>query len=140
MTSIDVEHPETVEVGYDEFCGALAARDLRALWSMQTKIMSEIPVPTTLPWLWRWDTTYPLAKRAGEIITIERGGDRRVIAMANPGLHGLPFTSTTLWGAIQYLGPRESAPAHRHTPSAIRFVMVGSGVYTTVNGDALTME
>lgn len=138
--SIDVSHAQTVEVGYDEFCGALAARDLRALWSLQTKIMQEFPVPTTLPWLWKWDTVYPMAKRAGEIITIERGGDRRVLAFANPGLQGLPFTSTTLWGALQYLGPRESAPAHRHTPSAVRFVMVGSGVYTTVDGDACDME
>ena len=98
------------------------------------------PLPSTQPWLWKWDTIFPLAKRAGEIITIERGGDRRVLALANPGLNGLPFTSTTLWGAIQYLGPGENAPAHRHTPSAIRFVMTGSGVYTTVDGDACEME
>ena len=100
-----------------------------------------LPLPTTRPWLWKWDEVLPLARRAGEIITLERGGDRRVLAFANPGLHGLPFTSTTtLWGAIQYLGPHESAHAHRHTPSAIRFVMTGSGAYTTVNGDACQME
>ena len=129
---IDVSHASTVEVGYDEFCGALAARDLKALWSIQTMLMPNVPLPSTQPWLWKWDTIYPLAKRAGEIITVERGGDRRVLALANPGLHGLPFTSSTLWGAIQYLGPGESAPAHRHTASAIRFVMTGTGVYTTV--------
>ncbi len=138
--SIDVSRTNTVEVGYDEFCGALASHDLQALWSLQRRIMPEVPIPTTMPWLWKWDTIFPLAQRAGEIITIERGGDRRVLALANPGLHGLPFTTTTLWGAIQYLGPGESAPAHRHSPSAIRFVMVGSGVHTTVNGDACDME
>jgi len=138
--SIDVESANTVEVGYDEFCGALAAHDLQALWSMQRKIMPDVPLPSTQPWLWKWDTVLPLAKRAGELITIERGGDRRVLALANPGLNGLPFTSTTLWGAIQYLGAGESAPAHRHTPSAIRFVMSGTGVYTTVDGDACQME
>jgi gentisate 1,2-dioxygenase len=139
MTAIDTSHSHTVEVGYDEFCGALAARDLQSLWSQQTALMSEAPLPATRPWLWPWKATYPLAKHAGEVITLERGGDRRVLAFANPGLHGLPFTSTTLWGAIQYLGPGENAPAHRHSPSAIRFVMVGSGVYTTVNGDACEM-
>ena len=137
---IDVSHASTVEVGYDEFCGALAARDLKALWSIQTQLMPNVPLPATQPWLWKWDTIYPLAKRAGEIITVERGGDRRVLALANPGLHGLPFTSSTLWGAIQYLGPGESAPAHRHTASAVRFVMTGTGVYTTVDGDACQME
>jgi gentisate 1,2-dioxygenase len=129
----------TVEVGYDEFCGALAARDLQALWNMQTRLMPKVPLPTTHAWLWKWATIFPLARRAGEIITVERGGDRRVLALANPGLNGMPFTSTTLWGAIQYLGPGETAPAHRHTPSAVRFVMTGSGVYTTVNGDACEM-
>jgi gentisate 1,2-dioxygenase len=140
MSTIDVKNAHTVEVGYDEFCGALAAHDLQALWSLQRKIMPDTPLPSTLPWMWKWDTIFPLARRAGEIVTIERGGDRRVLALANPGLNGLPFTSTTLWGAIQYLGPGETAPAHRHTPSAIRFVMIGSGVYTTVDGDACEME
>jgi gentisate 1,2-dioxygenase len=138
--SIDIADTNTVEVGYDELCGALAAHDIRALWSLQRELMPNVPIPTTLPWLWKWDTIFPLAKRAGEIVPLERGGDRRVLALANPGLHGLPYTSTTLWGAIQYLGPGETAPAHRHTPSAIRFVMVGSGVHTTVNGDACEME
>ena len=138
--NIDVSSVHTVEVGYDEFCGALAARDLQPLWKMATRLMPMAPLPTTRPWIWRCADTFPLAKRAGELITLDRGGDRRVLAFANPGLNGLPFTSTTLWGAIQYLGPRESAPAHRHTPSAIRFVLTGQGAYTTVNGDACDME
>ncbi len=119
--TINISSSYTVEVGYDEFCGALAARDLKPLWKIAKQLMPEVPLPTTLPWLWKWDDIHPLAKRAGEIVTLARGGDRRVLAFANPGLKGLPFTSTTLWAAIQYLGPRESAPAHRHTPSAIRF-------------------
>ncbi len=138
--AIKISPSNTVEVGYDEFCGALAARDLQPLWKIAKQLMPDVPLPTTQPWLWKWDDILPLAKRAGEIITLDRGGERRVLAFANPGLKGLPFTSTTLWGAIQYLGPRESAPAHRHSPSAIRFVMTGSGVYTTVNGDAVQME
>ncbi len=137
---IDIHHTHTVEVGYDEFCGALAARDLQPLWKIAKQLMPEVPLPTTQAWILKWDDVLPLAKRAGELITLERGGDRRVLALANPGLRGLPFTSTTLWGALQYLGPHESAPAHRHTPSAIRFVLTGSGVYTTVNGDACDME
>jgi gentisate 1,2-dioxygenase len=138
--TINISSAHTVEVGYDEFCGALAARDLQPLWKIAKQLMPEVPLPTTQPWMWKWDDILPLAKRAGEIVTLQRGGDRRVLAFANPGLRGLPFTSTTLWGAIQYLGPRESAPAHRHTPSAIRFVMTGSGAYTTVDGDAVHME
>lgn len=131
---------DTIEVGYDELCGALAAKDLQPLWKINKQLMPQQPLPKTLPWLWKWSTLLPLAEKAGELITLDRGGDRRVLALCNPGLNGLPYTSTTLWGAIQYLGPRESAPAHRHSPGAIRFVMEGEGVWTTVNGDACDMS
>jgi gentisate 1,2-dioxygenase len=130
---------DTLEVSYDEFCGALAAKDLQPLWTQAARLMPREPIPRTLPWLWRWASVLPLARRAGDLITIERGGERRVLALANPGLGGLPYTSSTLWGAYQYLGARESAPAHRHTPSALRFVVEGSGVWTTVDGDACDM-
>lgn len=138
MASIDTR--DTVEVGYDEFCGALAAKDLQPLWTQAGRLMPPEPLPSTIAWLWKWTTLLPLAERAGQLITIERGGDRRVLALANPGLGGMPYTSSTLWGAIQYLGPGETAPAHRHTPSALRFVLEGDGVWTTVQGDALDMS
>jgi gentisate 1,2-dioxygenase len=134
------EARDTLEVGYDEFCGALAAKDLQPLWTQAARLMPREPIPRTIPWLWRWASVLPLAQRAGELITLERGGERRVLALANPGLGGLPYTSSTLWGAYQYLGPHESAPAHRHTPSALRFVVEGTGVWTTVEGDACDMS
>ena len=131
---------DTVEVAYDEFCGALAAEDLQPLWAQAGELMPAHPYPATQAWLWKWKSVLPLAEKAGELITIDKGGDRRVLALANPGLNGLPFTSSTLWGAVQYLGPHEHALAHRHTPSALRFVMEGDGVWTTVNGDACDMS
>jgi gentisate 1,2-dioxygenase len=70
---------------------------------------------------------------------VERGGERRVLSLTNPGLGGRPYAVGTLWGALQALGPHESAPAHRHSPGAIRFVLEGEGVWTTVNGDACDM-
>ncbi|MHB8618557.1 MAG: cupin domain-containing protein, partial [Chloroflexota bacterium] len=39
-----------------------------------------------------------------------------------------------------YLRPGEVAPAHRHTPGAIRFIIQGSQAFTTVNGDKCFME
>src|SRR5947208_14527884 len=112
---IDIHHTHTVEVGYDEFCGALAARDLKPLWKIAKQLMPEVPLRTTQAWLWKRDDVLPLSKRAGELITLERGGDRRVLALASPGLRGLPFTTTTRCGALPYLAPHESAPAHRPT-------------------------
>jgi gentisate 1,2-dioxygenase len=130
---------DTLAVAYEEFCGALAAKDLQPLWTQASELMPARPYPATKAWLWQWRSLLPLAEKAGELVTIDKGGDRRVLALANPGLNGLPFTSSTLWGAVQYLGPHEQALAHRHTPSALRFVMEGSGVWTTVDGDACDM-
>jgi gentisate 1,2-dioxygenase len=98
------------------------------------------PAPRAQPWLWRWDTVLALAAEAGAAVPLGRGGERRALALANPGLDGQPFATPTLWGAIQYLNARESAPAHRHAPAAIRFVLQGDGVWTTVNGEPCPMS
>lgn len=130
----------TLDERLDRFYAELVANDLVPLWQVSSDLMRSAPAPQAIPYLWRWSTLRRLAEIAGELITIDRGGDRRVLSLANPGLKGAPFASSTLWGAVQYLGPRESAPGHRHTPAAIRFVLEGEGVWTTVNGDACDMH
>jgi len=82
----------------------------------------------------------PLAKRSGDLVPVGRGGERRAIGLGNPGLDGRPYISPTLWCAIQYLGPRETAPEHRHAQNAFRFVIEGEGVWTVVNGDPVRMS
>jgi gentisate 1,2-dioxygenase len=99
-----------------------------------------VPLPCARPHVWRWSQLYPLAAKAGEIVPVGRGGERRAIALANPGLAGQPYATPTLWAAIQYLGPHELAPAHRHTQTAFRFVLQGEGVWTVVDGDAVEMR
>jgi len=49
-------------------------------------------------------------------------------------------TTHTLVAALQLLLPGECAPAHRHTPTAIRWILTGEGAYTTVEGDKCIME
>ena len=83
---------------------------------------------------------YPLAQRAGDLVPVGRGGERRAISYANPALGGQPYATPTLWAAVQYLGPHEVAPAHRHSQSAFRFVLDGEGVWTIVDGDPVAMR
>jgi len=123
-----------------ELYAAMGKVNIQALWTQAADLMPGQPAPRAVPWLWRWDTVVALAAEAGEAVTVGRGGERRVLALANPGLGGLPFSTPTLWGGIQYLNARESAPAHRHTASAIRFVLQGRGVWTTVNGEPCPMS
>lgn len=122
----------------DDFYGDVAQADLQPLWRQQG-LMPTAPPIATVPCLWRFKRLRQLAERSGELIPLDRGGDRRVLALCNPGLGGAPWATSTLWGAVQYLGPGEVAPAHRHTPGAVRFVLEGEGVWTLVNKDAVAM-
>jgi gentisate 1,2-dioxygenase len=124
----------------EEFYADLGSVDLQPLWTQVRNLLPASPAPAAVPWLWQGEVLRALAARARDLITIERGGERRVLALSNPGLGGAPFATPTLWGAIQALGAHETAPAHRHTASAIRFVLEGSGVWTTVDGDACHMH
>ncbi|MBY8861904.1 cupin domain-containing protein [Nocardia sp. CA2R105] len=104
------------------------------LWTQIGDLMPERPNSHAAPHVWRWQNLRRLAEQAGEIVPVGRGGERRAIALANPGLGGRPFATPTLWAAIQYLMPGEDAPEHRHTQHAFRFVVEGSGVWTVVGG------
>jgi gentisate 1,2-dioxygenase len=41
---------------------------------------------------------------------------------------------------VQLILPGEVAPSHRHTQSALRFVVEGRGAYTAVNGERTVMS
>ncbi|WP_432854613.1 cupin domain-containing protein [Amycolatopsis sp. CA-161197] len=122
----------------DELYGDVAAADLQPLWKLSGLLTPE-PVPRTVPYRWRAEALRGLAARSGELVGIDRGGDRRVLACANPGLGGAPYATSTMWAGMQYLGAGERAPAHRHTPAALRFVLAGEGAWTLVDGDPLRM-
>src|SRR5437867_9716814 len=100
----------------DRFYADVAAADLQPLWTQTRNLMPDEPAPATRPWLWKWRDVRPLCERAGRLVPIERGGERRVLSLSNPGLGGLPFATSTLWGAFPYLGPGESGPAPSHSP------------------------
>ncbi|MGV9292920.1 cupin domain-containing protein [Amycolatopsis sp. NPDC003676] len=110
------------------------------LWTKIGDLMPAHPRSRAVPHRWQWENLLRLAEQAGEIVPVGRGGERRAIALANPGLGGRPFATPTLWAAIQYLMPGEDAPEHRHTQNAFRFVVEGSGVWTVVGGDAVPMR
>lgn len=116
----------------------LAEQSLQPLWEMPG-LLTEEPNVQGVPFRWAGRELRELGRRAGELVPVDRGGDRRVLACCNPGLGGAPYAVSTLWAAVQYLRGHEVAPAHRHTPSALRFIVEGSGVWTLVDGDPLHM-
>jgi len=130
------EHQAALTTLYRDF----ATAGLTPLWTIREDLMPGHPEPRAVPHVWRWNDLYPLAERSAALVPVGRGGERRAINLSNPGLSGDPYTTPTLWAAIQYLAPRESAPVHRHSQSAFRFVLEGEGVWTVVDGDPVAMR
>ena len=117
-----------------QFYESTESAGLRAAWMGRSRERK----PQVVPFAWRWADAQPLVMRSGDIVTPDRDVERRVLRLANPGLdHG---TTHTISAALQLLLPGENAPAHRHTPTAIRWVLQGQGAYTTVEGDKCYME
>jgi gentisate 1,2-dioxygenase len=116
------------------------AAGMTPLWLTREGLMPPRPAPKAVPHIWRWSDLLPLAARSAELVPAGRGGERRAISRGNPGLSGDPYTTPTLWAAIQYLAPGEDAPGHRHSQSAFRFVLQGEGAWTAVDGDPVAMR
>lgn len=135
-TTPSAEEQEALKKLYSDF----EAEHLMPLWTQIDDLMPRHPAPKAVPHVWKWSRLFPLAQRSGDLVPVGRGGERRAIGLGNPGLGGRPYISPTLWAAIQYLGPKETAPEHRHAQNAFRFVVEGEGVWTVVNGDPVRMS
>src|SRR5207248_3014311 len=98
------------------------------------------PERRTRPVVWHYRDIRPDLLKAGELTPIEKA-ERRVLVLANPGL-GLENMKATasIFIGLQLILPGETAPNHRHSPSAVRMVIEGSGGYTVVEGEKCPME
>jgi gentisate 1,2-dioxygenase len=76
---------------------------------------------------------------ACELVT-KKEASRRVLCLENPSLRGTTFVCDSLFAGLQIIMPGEVAPSHRHTPSALRFIVEGEGAYTAVAGEKLPMR
>jgi gentisate 1,2-dioxygenase len=135
-----LSQPDVDDELIEQLYGAFDAEHLLPLWTHIGDLMPISPTSNAVPYVWKWSTIYPLAKCAGALVPVGRGGERRAIALANPGLGRAPYATPTLWAAIQYLNAHETAPEHRHSQSAFRFVVEGQGVWTVVDGDPVAMR
>ncbi|RKS73070.1 gentisate 1,2-dioxygenase [Actinomadura pelletieri DSM 43383] len=140
LRAVPGEGRPEVTPALEELYRGFEHESLVPLWTEIGDLMPSHPRPRAVPHLWRWGPLRDLAARAGDLVPVGRGGERRAIALANPSLGGRPFATPTLWAAIQYLMPGEDAPEHRHTQHAFRFVVEGEGVWTVVERDPVAMR
>jgi gentisate 1,2-dioxygenase len=127
----------TTTVSSEAFHDRIHDNYIYGLWELDSQ-MTQHPMPKMIAHMWKWSLFESVLKDAGDVVPI--GDTRRALQLFNPGLEGRWATTNNLIGAIQMLLPGESAPAHRHTPTAIRFIMEGHGAYTAVDGERVIME
>jgi len=109
------------------------------LWSVYSDIITPQPHSACLPHRWHFEQAREWLLEAGELITAKEA-ERRVLILENPGLRGESRITTSLYAGLQLVLPGEVAPAHRHSQSALRFVLDGAGAHTSVNGERCNME
>jgi gentisate 1,2-dioxygenase len=121
------------------FDAELAGRNIEGMWKMYSAPPVTEPKHSLLPCLWKWSAIQHDLQRAGEVIDLGPKEERRVLRLVNPGMQGRRATTHTLQMSYQMVKPGEIARAHRHTIAAIRFVVNGSGAFTTVEGEKFQM-
>jgi gentisate 1,2-dioxygenase len=122
-----------------EFYERIAPANLAPLWEQLHSLVTPAPVPKCLPAVWHYRDVRPFLMQSGSLITAQEA-TRRVLMLMNPGLDGQASITGSLFAGLQLIMPGEVAPAHRHTASALRFIMEGHGAYTAVDGERTTME
>jgi gentisate 1,2-dioxygenase len=134
-----IEHGSLRTPERQEFYDRIAPANLAPLWEQLHNLVTPVPVPNCLPAVWHYRDVRPFLMQSGSLITAQEA-TRRVLMLMNPGLGGQASITGSLFAGLQLIMPGEVAPAHRHTQSALRFVIEGHGAYTAVDGERTTME
>ena len=132
-----IEVPDTAELR--EFYKRLPDYSLAPLWTVLSSLITAVPQSRCQPVHWDYSKVRPLVMESGTLITAMQA-ERRVLILENPGMPGESRITDTLYAGLQLILPGEIAPAHRHTQSALRFIVEGSGAYTAVDGEKTIME
>jgi len=133
------ETPREVAPERAQFYRRIDEWNLTPLWEVLGTLVPPQPATPCTPTLWRYSDVRPFLMEAGALISA-RESERRVLVLENPGLRGASSITRTLYAGLQLILPGEVAPSHRHTQSALRFVVEGTGAYTAVDGERTTMH
>src|SRR5881227_2150905 len=122
-----------------QFYQRIAPANLAPLWENLHRMVTPEPVPSCVPAIWHYRDVRPHLMESGGLITAQEA-TRRVLMLMNPGLGGEASITGSLFAGLQLIMPGEIAPAHRHSQSALRFIIEGRGAYTAVNGERTAMQ
>jgi gentisate 1,2-dioxygenase len=128
------ESPERLTY-YDRIRGD----NLAPLWQVFSTLITTEPKSDCRSHIWRYKMLRDRLMEASNLISAKEA-ERRVLILENPGFAGEARITTSLFSGGQLVLPGEVAPAHRHSQSALRFIVEGSGGQTAVDGERTIME
>jgi gentisate 1,2-dioxygenase len=123
----------------EDFYRRIDPAHMAPLWTRLKALVPREPAGAAIPYRWSYEEARPFVLESARHISAEEA-ERRVLILENPGLRGESRITSTLYAGLQLIMPGEVAPAHRHTQSALRFILEGSGAHTTVDGEKVVME
>jgi gentisate 1,2-dioxygenase len=130
---------DTVADARGAYYARIAPLGLTPLWEVLEALVPRAPASACVPAHWRWTDVWPPLQEAGRLISAEEAV-RRVLILENPALRGQSCVTQALYAGLQLILPGETAPVHRHTQSALRFIVHGAGAFTAVDGARVTMQ
>jgi len=133
--------PSTISVENDtqeKLLNELPSVNTLPLWKQMNVLVPPQPKPKAAAHKWEYKAVRPHLIRAGQLVPEEQA-ERRVLMLINPKMDA-PFTTDTLYAGLQLVLPGETAPAHRHTAFAVRFIIEGNGGFTAVHGQRIRMS
>ncbi len=131
--------PDDIEARRNEYYARVGEDQLVPLWLFFKDWFTLEPHVQSLPHVWSYEALRETILEAAAIVD-PADAERRVLALENPGLPGRRLATESLYAGLQLMMPGELAPCHRHTPTAMRFVLESDGAYTAVNGERCYMK
>ena len=131
--------PKTINPARQDLYKRMDRHNTAPLWEVLHGLIPDEPVTRCKPYLWKYKDVRPYITEAGKLITAKEA-IRRVLVLENPGMRGESCITQSLYAGLQLILPGEIAPSHRHSQSALRFIVEGSGAYTAVDGERTGMK
>ncbi|KAI6262745.1 hypothetical protein MCOR07_006609 [Pyricularia oryzae] len=120
------------------YMASLPDHHVAPLWTVMSSMVPPKPNPRAAVLKWAYEELRPLLIKSGELVDTEEA-ERRVLMLVNPNMRA-PYTTDTIYAGLQLILPGETARAHRHTASALRFIIEGDKGFTAVGGKKITMQ
>jgi gentisate 1,2-dioxygenase len=135
----EASQPAATNEERQDFYARIDKLSLAPVWKVLKGLVPCEPSPVMVPHVWDFALVSRYLIDSASLVSIAEA-ERRVLALENPALRGMSLLTDVLFAGLQLIMPHEIAPAHRHSQSALRFVLDGQGAYTSVQGEKATMQ